>query len=422
MSAAISFRGGRLIDPDADRDEIAELHIDDGRFTDTGRAADGAVDADGWVLMPGVIDLSARLREPGEAHKARIESELRAAAAAGITAVCVPPDTRPVVDSPSVVEWIRDRAERAGGAKVQVLGAVTDGLHGESLTPLGPLRRAGCPAVMDVANRPIAPRVKRRILEYADNFGLRVLVQPREATLDADSCAHDGGVATQLGLPASPVSAETVAVAEWIELVADTGVPLHLCRLSSARACELLRRAKADGLPVSADVAAHQLFLTDEQLLGYDAMAHVYPPLRSAADRDALLAAVADGTIDAICSDHQPHEADAKINPLPLTQPGISGLDTLLPLVWSLVQRGELQAGVAVRALSQAPARILGLPERSLASGSRAELTAIDTRAEWTLSADSMHSAGRNSPFVGTRFGARAAFTVIDGETRWPRG
>lgn len=424
MSGLTVFRGGRLVDPAAARDERADLAIDGERIADAGSAGSDAtvVDADGWVLMPGVIDLGARLREPGESHKARIDTELLAAAAGGITAVCVPPDTRPVIDSPSVVEWIQDRATAAGGAAVHVLGAMTEGLHGEALTPLGPLQRAGCPAVMDVGDRPLSPRLRRRILEYADNFGLRVLVQARETSLDADSIAHDGATATRLGLPASPVSAETVAVAAWIELVADTGVPVHFCRLSAARSCELLRRAKADGLPVSADVAVHQLFLSDEALDGYDAMAHVYPPLRDVSDRDALRAAVADGTIDAICSDHQPHETDAKVNPLPLTQKGISGLDTLLALVWSLVDDGVLDASAAVRALSLAPARILGLPEPDLAPGSTATLTAIDTTADWTLTREDMHSAGRNTPFAGHRFGARAVRTVIAGRTSWPRG
>ena len=425
MSRRIAFRGGRILDPATGTDTVADLLVADGRIAAIGTfdgPVDETIEIPGQLLIPGLVDLAARLREPGAAHKATIASELRAAASAGITAVCLPPDTHPVVDTPSVVEWIQDRAQRAAYSRVHVLGAATEGLQGELLTALGPMKRAGCIGVMHDGVAPMSARLARCVLEYAANFDLPLHVRCREPSLDNGTCAHEGPVATQLGLPASPVSAETAAMALWIELVADTGIGVHFARLSSARACQLLRRAKQDGLPVTGDVAAHQLFLNDNALSGYEAFAHVNPPLRSEDDRRALVAAVADGTIDAICSDHQPHEIDAKTNPLPLTQPGMSALETLLPLAWQLVIDEHIAPLELIRRISTAPAAITRREGGSLALGAVADLCAVDIDSRWTFQRETMVSAGRNTAFDGWHFQARASCTMVGGELRFRRG
>lgn len=416
MSTTV-FRGARLVDPNAGLDAVADLLVDGEHIAaiGDGLSGDAEIDARGCVVIPGPVDLAARLREPGATRKATIASELRAAAASGITAVCIPPDTSPVVDDPAVVEWIALCAAAAGGARALPLAAATVGLAGDALTALGPLLRAGCVGVMHTGREPISPRMARRLLQHVGDFGLRLHVQCRDPSLADGSCAHDGVPAMRLGLPGSPACAETVPLAMWLELVADTGVGLHVGRLSSARGCELLRQARAEGLPVTADVAAHQLVLSDESLEGYDPMLHVDPPLRAESDRLALREAVHDGTIDAICSDHQPHDADAKTDPFPLTSPGISGLDTLVPLAFELVAEGCLSLPDMVRRLSTGPARILGVDNIGLAAGARADFVVVSTDCPWTLDRDRMASAGRNTPFHGRRFPARVRCTVVGG-------
>jgi dihydroorotase len=321
-----------------------------------------------------------------------------------------------VIDTPSVVDRIQTRVARAGaGLDVRVLGALTQNLAGEALPDMAALAAAGAVGVSN-AFAPLANLlIARRALEYAQGVGLTVHVTPQDAALAGGGCAHEGAVATRLGLPGIPAAAETVAIAQWLALVEETGARVHFGRLSTARGAQMIAQAQDAGLPVTADVAMHQLFLTDEALAGFDPACHVVPPLRTARDRDALRAAVRKGTIGAICSDHQPHEADAKINPLPLTEPGISALETLLPLGLRLVREKLLSPLAMVARLALGPARILGLPAGRLAAGAPAHMTLVDPRARWTLRAAELRSAGHHTPFDGAAFGGRAVLTIHAG-------
>lgn len=406
---SVLIRNARRLDPQAGTDASGDLAFRDGVIVDAASGSfDEVIDGSGLWLMPGIVDLCARTRDPGATQKGTMRSESNAAFAAGITALCLPPDTKPVIDNTAVVIRVNRIAKAAGGAYVYMLGALTKGLEGDALAEISALKSAGCVGVTNglapVANALVA----RRALEYAASLGMTVHVVPLDAALANNGCAHEGAVATRLGLASIPVAAEAVAMRQWISLVEDTGARVHFGRLSSARGVELLAAAKARGLPISADVGAHQLFLTDAALEGFNAMAHVLPPLRSAADREALRDAVGSGLIEAICSDHQPHERDAKTNPLPLTEPGISALETLLPLGLQLVEQGLLSPLTLASRLVRGPAQVLGLPARGLAIGAPADLCLIDPSQEWRLEAAQMNSVGRNTPFIGTRFPGRA--------------
>lgn len=418
---SLLIRSARLLDPAAGLDGVASLRLRDGRVVELGESLQAAddervIDASGLWLMPSAIDLCARFREPGAAHKATFASESRAALAAGIGTVVLPPDTRPILDSPAVVDRIHGMAAEVAGPKIHVLGALTQGLAGQALAEMATLRRAGCLGVSQALMPLNDPLVMRRALEYAGGLGLTVHAFAQDPVLAAGGCAHEGAIATRLGLPSIPTAAEVAGLRLWMSLIEDTGGRVHFCRLSTRRGVELVALAKQRGLPVSADVAAHQLFMTDADVEGFNAMAHVVPPLRGVADRDALRAGLADATIDAVCSDHQPHEADAKINPFPLTEPGISALETLLPLSFELVHEGHMPALHAVARLTTGPAAILGLPAPSLQPGAIADLTLLAPQQPWTLDASTLLSAGRNTPFSGHRFATRVICTLRAGE------
>jgi len=400
----------RLLCPASGTDKVTDVRLEAGHISHVGAApaAEETIDAKGHWLIPGITDLAARLREPGATAKATIASEAKAALAAGITTLVMPPDTKPVADTPAMIDRIHAKAAQAGGATVRVLGALTQGLHGEALGELSALKAAGVVGVTN-ALRPLANAlVARRALEYAHGLGLTVHVVALDAALANSGCAHEGAIATRLGLSPIPVAAEVAAIRQWISLVEDTGATVHFGRLSSARGAELVESAQARKLPVTADVAAHQLFLTDAALEGFNPMAHVIPPLRSADDRDALRGALAKGVISAVCSDHQPHEADAKVNPFPLTEPGLSGLDTLLPLALRLVDDGLLSPLQCAARLSTGPAAVLRARLPRIAVGEPVNLTLINPALHWVLHAEHIASRGRNTPFLGERFTGRA--------------
>ncbi|NGY04562.1 dihydroorotase [Solimonas terrae] len=418
---SLLIRGARVLDPASGHDGIADVGIRDGVVSDIGASLptdrfEQTIDGRGQWLMPGIVDLCARFREPGQTHKASFASETPAAQVGGITTVILPPDSQPAIDSPATLLRVQRIAAQVGGLDVRVLGALTKGLGGEALAELSALRSAGAVGASQ-ALQPIRDMlVARRALEYAHGLGLTVHVFAQNAALAAGGCAHEGAVATRLGLASIPVAAEVSGIRFWISLVEDTGARIHFCRLSTARGAELVALARERGLPVTADVAAHQLFLTDTDVDGFNALCHVMPPLRSSEDRDALRQAVADGVIGAICSDHQPHEADAKINPFPMTEPGISALETLLPLSLALVHEGVLTALDAAARLSLGPARIAGLDAGTITVGAAADLTLIDPAREWVLRADHLRSAGRHTPFDGRSFRGCASTTLYRGE------
>ncbi len=415
----IAIRGGRLIDPAHGVDALLDVFIAEGRIVGLGRPPAGftaarEIDARDRMVCPGLIDLCARLREPGQEHKATIASETRAAAAAGITTLVCPPDTDPVIDEPAVVEFIRRRVKAAGHSRVLTLGALTHRLRGERLAEMAALKDAGCVGVSDGGRPLVNTLVLRRALEYAATFDLTVFLTPLDPWL-GHGIAHDGQVATRMGLSSIPVAAETGALARDLELVRDLGVRVHFGRLSSARAVELVARAQAEGLPVTADVAVHHLHLSEIDLAGFDSQCHVRPPLRGVRDKDALRAGLASGVLGAICSDHQPHEPDAKQAPFGDTEPGISGLDTLLALSLRLVQDGAFPLTAVIERLTWGPARILGLDSGHLGVGARADVCVFDPGAHWLATADTLRSRGQNSPFIGWELHGRVTHTLLEG-------
>lgn len=418
--SALEIRGGRLLDPVEGGERVADLYIADGRITAVGTPPDGfraerVMDAGGLVVCPGLVDLAVHLREPGAEHKATIASEAGAAAAGGITRVLASPATDPVTDTPAVVELVTRRARQAQRTRVMPLGALTCGLAGERLSEMAALKDAGCVAMSD-GGRPVRNTlVLRRAMEYAATHDLPVFLTPMDPYLSEGARMHEGWVSARLGLPGIPVAAETAALARYLALVEETGARTHFGRLSSARGVAMVARARAEGLPVTADVAAHQLFLTEMDVSGFDSRCHVSPPLRGHADREALRAAVADGTIQAICSDHQPHEPDAKEVTFVASEPGISGLDSLLALTLRLVDEGLLDLPRALALVTTGPAEILGLDCGRLAPGRPADLCLYAADEPWRLQAETLCSRGANTPFLGWEFTGRVRATLLGG-------
>ncbi len=416
----ILIRGGRVIDPVNEVDTVQDIYIAEGKICALGQPPDGftperVIAAQGQIVCPGLVDLRVHCREPGLEHKATIASETRAAAGAGITTLCCTPDTDPVVDSPAVASLIRRRAERAGSARLVPLGALTRALAGRQLSEMSALKAAGCAGVSN-ADQPVENHlILRRALEYAATFDLTVFIRPQDPALVNQGCAHEGAVSTRLGLPGIPAAAETVAVAAQLALIEEIGVRAHFNLLSTARAAQMIARARHDGLPVSADVSAHHLHLTENDVLDFDSQCHVMPPLRSQRDRDGLRHWLSQGAIAAICSDHQPHEAEAKLAPFSLTAAGMSALETLLPLSLKLVDEGVLGLNDAIARLTCGPAEILGLPAGTLKPGCRADICIFQADCYWILDEDSLQSRGHNTPFLGWEMKGRVTHTLLAG-------
>ncbi len=415
----VVIRNGRVVDPGNGIDRLDDLYLGDGRVVALGRApgqfrADVEIDATGCIVCPGLVDLRARLGEPGYEHKATIASETRAAVRSGITTLCCPPDTHPVVDTPAVVELIHQRASQCGLARVEVLGALTQGLEGTQLAEMGALGAAGCRGVANALSPVVDTEVMRRAMEYAATFGLTVFVHAEDPWLAKGRIVHDGEISTRLGLAGIPEIAETIMVARELLLVEETGARTHFCHLSTGPAVDMIRDAKEHGLPVTADVSAHHLHLTEEGVGDFDADYHVRPPLRTVEDRDRLRTGVADGVIDVVCSDHQPHEVDAKLNPFPLTEPGISALETLLPLTLRLVDDDLMTMSAAIATLTSRPAAVLGVPAGTLSVDAPADVCVFDPLARWTLEAGAMASAGRNTPLLDHELKGLVTHTLVD--------
>ncbi|MFR0674164.1 dihydroorotase [Enterobacterales bacterium AW_CKDN230030176-1A_HGKHYDSX7] len=416
---SISILGARVIDPRSGRDEVVDLHLDQGKVLAIGQAPAGfeaqrVIQAQGLVAAPGLVDLDVALREPGYSRKGNIASETRAAVAGGVTSLCCPPQTKPVLDTSAVTELILDRARDAGHSKVFPIGALTKGLEGEQLAELVALRDAGCVAfgngLTSIANN----RTLARALEYAATFDLTVIFHSQDRDLAQGGLAHEGPMASFLGLPGIPETAETVALARNLLLVEQTGVRAHFTQITSARGARLIAQAQALGLPVTADVALYQLILTDEALRDFSSLYHVQPPLRTAADRDGLREAVKSGVIQAISSHHQPHERDAKLAPFGATEPGISSVDILLPLAMTLVEDGLLDLPTLLARLTQGPAEALRLPAGALKAGAAADLVLFDPKAS-TVAGEHWHSKGQNCPFIGHCLPGAVRYTLVDG-------
>lgn len=411
--------GARLIDPASGRDEVTDLYCQDAKIVAIGEAPAGfsaanTINAEGLVAAPGLVDLSVALREPGYSRKGTIASETLAAAAGGITSLCCPPDTKPVLDTAAVAELILDRARESGHAKVFPIGALSRGLNGEQLAELVALRDAGCVAFGNGLSNFASNRNLGRALEYAATFDLTVIIHSQDADLAAGGLAHEGPAAAFLGLAGIPETAETVALARNLLLVEQSGVRAHFTQLSTARGAQMIADAQARGLPVTADVAMYQLILTDAALHGFSSLYHVQPPLRSSADRDGLREAVRSGVISVISSHHQPHEADAKLAPFGETEPGISSADILLPLALTLVEDGLLDLPTLLARLTSGPAAALRLPAGRLSVGAAADLVLFDPHGS-TLAGEAWHSKGHNCPFTGHCLPGAVRYTLVDG-------
>ncbi len=416
----ILISGGRVIDPTQQWDEVADLYVQNGEIAALGQApegfvADEVIDASGQVVCPGLIDLCTNLREPGFTQKGTIASETVAAAAGGITTLVVTPDTQPIVETAAVAELIQDRAADLGFARVLPMGALTRGLEGEQLAPLHGLASSGCIAFTNMRNTIASSQTLLRCLEYAATHDLLVVFQAQDNALAANGCMHDDTTSTRLGLNGIPEAAETIEVSRCLLLVEQTGVRAHFGQLSCERSVRMIEAARERGLDVTADVAIQHLLLTDESVNGFNSAYHLQPPLRSQLDRAGLRQGLVTGTIAAICSDHQPHDPIAKQAPFAATEPGMTGLETLLPLSLSLVEQQLLELPQLIETLTAAPARILGIEAGTLAIGSQADICIFDPNLEWALTADSLKSAGKNTPFLGQTLKGRVNATLMDG-------
>jgi len=417
----VHIKNGRVIDPKNRVDAKQDVFIAEGKIAALGKApagfrAERTIAADALVVCPGLIDLSARLREPGFEYKATLASEMQAAVAGGVTSLACPPDTDPPLDEPGLVEMLKYRAKSLNLAHVYPLGALTWKLGGERLTEMAVLRDAGCIAFSH-ADTPLSDtQMLWRALQYAATFGIAVWLRPQDGFLARGGVAHDGEVATRLGLPGIPVFAETIALATILQLVRATRTRVHLCRLSTAEGVAMLRAAKKEGLPVSCDASAHHAHLSEIDLGYFDSHCNVVPPFRSLRDRDALRAGLADGTIDALCSDHAPVDEDAKQLPFAESEPGVTGLELLLPLALKWAEEMRVALPEALATVTSKPAAILGVPAGDIAAGRDADVCVFDPSAQVKITADSLKSQGKNTPFIGYELPGRVRYTLVGGQ------
>ena len=416
----IHIKNGRLVDPKNKIDVRRDVFIAAGKVVAVGAMPEGfhanrVIEAGGLVVCPGLVDLSARLREPGYEYKATLESEMLAAVAGGVTSMVCPPDTDPPLDEPGLVEMLKHRAKNLNQARVYPLGALTQKLAGERLTEMAELTDAGCIGFSH-ADVPIADtNVLLHAMEYAATFGFAVWLRPQDAFLAKDGVAHDGEVATRLGLPAIPSCAESIALATILTLARETGARVHLCRLSSREGVALVRKAKAEGLPVSCDITIHHVHLSEVDIGFFDSNCHLVPPLRSQRDRDALREALADGTVDALCSDHTPVDDDAKLLPFAEAEAGATGLELLLPLTLKWARETDTPLSAAIARITTEPSRVLALNNGHLGVGQPADLCIFDPEQHWKVGPATLKSQGRNTPFAGLELQGKVRYTLVEG-------
>jgi dihydroorotase len=416
----IHIKNGRLIDPSNKIDAKQDVYIVGQRIAAIGQAPQGfvaerVIDANGMIVMPGLVDAAARLREPGYEYRATLESEMDAAMAGGVTSLSCPPDTDPPLDEPGLVEMLKHRARLLNKARVFPVGALTYGLKGAELTEMAELTDAGCKAFSQ-ADAPLTDtRVLMRAMQYAATFGYRVWLRPQDSFLAKNGVAHDGEVATRLGLPAIPVVAETIALSTMLQLARETGVKLHICRISSAEGVEMVRAAKRQGLPVTCDVSMNHVHLCEIDIGFFDSNCHLIPPLRSQRDRTALRAGLLDGTIDAICSNHSPVDEDAKQMPFAEAEAGATGMELLLPLVLKWAQEDKVSLPDALARVTINPAQLLGVKTGHLSIGAHADVCVFDPSATWKVEPAALKSQGKNTPFNGYTVQGRVHHTIVEG-------
>jgi dihydroorotase len=417
----IHIKNGHVIDPKNNIDGKLDVFIAAGKIVSMGQAPAGfianqTIDAINLTICPGLVDLSARLREPGDEYKARLLSELQAAVAGGVTSLACPPDTDPVLDEPGLVEMLKHRTKQQGLAHVYPLGALTRQLEGKALSEMNELHAAGCVGFSQANVAITDTQVLWRAMEYAATFGFTLYLHAEEPFLAANGVAHDGEVATRLGLKGIPSAAEALALASILRIAQETKAKIHISRLSTAEGVEMIRKAKQQGLNISCDVSANHLHLTEHDIAYFDANCHLKPPLRTQRDKDALRAGLADGTIDAICSDHTPVDDDAKQAPFAEAEIGATGLELLLPLTlkWAIEEKVNLLQ--AMRLITQAPAKVLGIIAGDLSQNSDADLCIFDANEYWKVRPQTLKSQGRNTPFTGLELAGKVKYTMVNGQ------
>jgi dihydroorotase len=426
----LHIKNGRLIDPANGIDAQQDVYVAAGKVVGIGQApadfmANKTLDATGLVVAPGLVDLSARLREPGYEYKATLESEMQAAIQGGVTSLVCPPDTDPVLDEPGLVEMLKHRARSLNQAHVYPLGALTAGLKGRALTEMAELTEAGCIGFSQ-AEEPITDTtVLLSALQYAKTFNYTVWLRPQDPHLGRSGIAHSGPAASRLGLSGVPVMSETIALYTLFELMRATGARVHLCRMSSAAGLELVRAAKSEGLPVTCDVGAHHIHLCDLDIGFFDSNARMTPPLRSQRDREAIRAALLDGTVDAVCSDHTPVDDDEKLLPFGEASPGATGLELLLSLSlkWALESDGQGKdlLSKAIAKITHRAAKVAGLKAGNLALGNVADLCLFDPNAMWKVEGAALASQGKHTPFLGYELPGVVKATVVAGHIAFER-
>ena len=415
------IKNGRVIDPKNKIDAKQDVYIVDGKIAAIGLApkdfiANQTIDAAGLIVAPGFVDLCARLREPGSEYKATLKSELQAAAAGGVTSLACPPDTDPILDEPGLVEMLKLRARRINLARIYPLGALTQKLEGKAITEMCQLSEAGCVGFTQADNAIVDTQVLWRAFEYASTFGFTLFLRPEEPFLAKGGVAHDGEVATRLGLKSIPVAAESLAIASILRIASETKAKVHLCRLSSAEGVDLVRKAKKEGIAVTADTSSQHLHLTEHDIGYFNALAHLKPPLRSPRDKDALCQGLKDGTIDAICSDHTPVDDDAKLLPFADAEAGASAIELLLPLAlaWGVNHKAALSDVIAK--ITSVPATILGIKSGHLDLGANADIAIFNPEQAWKIEANTLQSQGKNTPFLGLELLGKVHYTLLNGQ------
>lgn len=418
----ILISNGRVVDPANRTDAVQNVYVAGGKIVALGQAPDGfvaerTIDAGGLVVAPGFIDLAARLREPGYEYRATLESEMEAAMAGGVTSLAIPPDTDPALDEPGLVEMLTYRAKKLNRAHIYPVGALTIGLQGERLSEMAELVEAGCVAFSQ-ANVPLVDNtVLMRALQYAATFGFRVWLQPLAPFLSQVGHAHDGEVATRLGLSGIPVAAETVALYTYLELARITGARLHITRLSSAAGLALIDQARAEGMDVTCDVSINHVHLCDMDIGYFNPNCHLVPPLRSQRDREALARGLAEGRIDALCSDHTPVDDDAKQTPFSESEPGATGLELLLPLTLKWADRAGLALLDGLARITSDAAKIVGITKAGhLSVGARADVCVFDPATHVTITREGLRSQGKNTPFLGMELPGKVRYTLVEGQ------